>query len=160
MKRIAVRLSGMPFDPTYQIDDDTVAIGGLVRVPGSNSAFIEDGALERSSPWEAPIPAMQACHPSQVTAYQQELPTVSLLLRADCAARRSSFLEPLRTIGPYCRLAGLGRCDTSRRAAWRRGLDGWSVVAARASGVLTGPSWRQVLVSATRRRGSGKPRPM
>ena len=43
MKRIVVRLSGMPFDPTYEIDDDTVAIGNLVRVPGSNSAFIEDG---------------------------------------------------------------------------------------------------------------------
>ena len=43
MKRIVVRLSGMPFDPTYEIDDDTVAIGDLVRVPGSNSAFIEDG---------------------------------------------------------------------------------------------------------------------
>lgn len=42
MKRIVVRLSGMPFDPTYEIDD-TVAIGDLVRVPGSNSAFIEDG---------------------------------------------------------------------------------------------------------------------
>lgn len=43
MKRIVVRLSGMPFDPTYEIDDDTVATGDLVRVPGSNSAFIEDG---------------------------------------------------------------------------------------------------------------------
>ena len=42
MKRIVVRLSGMPFDPTYEIDDDT-SIGDLVRVPGSNSAFIEDG---------------------------------------------------------------------------------------------------------------------
>ena len=30
MKRIVVRLSGMPFDPTYEIDDDTVAIGDLV----------------------------------------------------------------------------------------------------------------------------------
>jgi len=43
MKRIVVRLSGMPSDPTYEIDDDTVAIGDLVRAPGSNSAFIEDG---------------------------------------------------------------------------------------------------------------------
>jgi hypothetical protein len=42
MKRIVVRLSGMPFDPTYEIDD-TVAVGDLIRVPGSNSAFIEDG---------------------------------------------------------------------------------------------------------------------
>jgi hypothetical protein len=55
MKRIVVRLSGMPFDPTYEIDDDTVAIGDLVRMPGSNSAFVEDGetgtviALESSN---------------------------------------------------------------------------------------------------------------
>jgi hypothetical protein len=34
MKRIVVKLSGMPFDPTYQIDD-TIAIGALVRVSGS-----------------------------------------------------------------------------------------------------------------------------
>ena len=43
MKRIVVKLSGMPFDPTYEIDDDTIAIGDLVRVPGSGSGFIEDG---------------------------------------------------------------------------------------------------------------------
>ena len=43
MKRIVVRLSGMPFDPPYEIDDYTVAVGGLVRVRGSNSAFIDDG---------------------------------------------------------------------------------------------------------------------
>jgi hypothetical protein len=43
MKRIVVKLSGMPFDPTYQIDDDTIAIGALVRVPGSDSAFIKEG---------------------------------------------------------------------------------------------------------------------
>jgi hypothetical protein len=43
MKRIVVQLSGMPFDPTYEIDDDTIAIGDLVRVPGSGSAFIQDG---------------------------------------------------------------------------------------------------------------------
>jgi len=43
MKRIAVKLSGMPFDPTYEIDDDTIAIGDIVRVPGSGSGFIEDG---------------------------------------------------------------------------------------------------------------------
>ncbi len=43
MKRIVVRLSGMPFDPTYEIDDDTIAVGDLVRVPGSDPCFIEDG---------------------------------------------------------------------------------------------------------------------
>jgi hypothetical protein len=43
MKRIVVKLSGMPFDPTYEIDDDTIAIGDLVRVLSSGSGFIEDG---------------------------------------------------------------------------------------------------------------------
>jgi hypothetical protein len=43
MKRIVVKLSGMPFDPTYEIDDDMIAVGDLVRVPGSDSSFIEDG---------------------------------------------------------------------------------------------------------------------
>jgi hypothetical protein len=33
----------MPFDPTYEIDDDTITVGDLVRVPGSDSAFIKDG---------------------------------------------------------------------------------------------------------------------
>ena len=47
MKRIVVKLSGMPFDPTHEIDDDTVAIGDLVRVPGSNSASSRTGRLER-----------------------------------------------------------------------------------------------------------------
>ena len=43
MKRIVVKLSGMPFDPTSEIDDDTIAIGDPVRVPGSGSGFIENG---------------------------------------------------------------------------------------------------------------------
>ncbi len=43
MKRIVVRLSEMPFDPTYEIDDDTIAVRDLVRVPGSGSPFIKDG---------------------------------------------------------------------------------------------------------------------
>lgn len=45
MKRIVVRLNGMPFDPTYEIDDDTIAIGDRVRVPGSESSFIEAGEI-------------------------------------------------------------------------------------------------------------------
>jgi hypothetical protein len=54
MKRIVVRLSGMPFDPSYEIDDDMIAVGDLVRVPGSSSTFIQDSetrtviALENS----------------------------------------------------------------------------------------------------------------
>jgi hypothetical protein len=43
MKRIVVKLTGMPFDPTYEIDDDTITIGDLVHVPGSGSGFITDG---------------------------------------------------------------------------------------------------------------------
>ena len=43
MKRIVVRLTGMPFDPTYEIEDDTIAIGDHVRVPGSGSSFIQEG---------------------------------------------------------------------------------------------------------------------
>ena len=43
MKRIVVKLRGMPFDPTYEIDDDTIVIGNLVRVLSSGSGFIEDG---------------------------------------------------------------------------------------------------------------------
>jgi len=35
----------MPFDPTYEIDDDTIAIGDLVRVPGSDTSFIQEGEV-------------------------------------------------------------------------------------------------------------------
>ena len=45
MKRIVVKLGGMPFDPTYEIDDDTIGIGDLVRVPGSDTSFIKDGEV-------------------------------------------------------------------------------------------------------------------
>jgi hypothetical protein len=45
MKRIVVKLSGMPFDPTCEMDDDTIAVGDLVRVPGSDSSFIKDGEI-------------------------------------------------------------------------------------------------------------------
>jgi hypothetical protein len=46
----------MPFDPTCEIDEDTIPIGDLVRVPGSDAGSIEDGetgtviALESSYP--------------------------------------------------------------------------------------------------------------
>lgn len=45
MRRIVVRLIGMPFDPTYEIDDDTIAVGDQVRVPGSGSSFIQEGEV-------------------------------------------------------------------------------------------------------------------
>jgi hypothetical protein len=74
MKRIVVRLSGMPFDPTYEIDDDTGAIGDLVLVPGSNSAFIDDGetgtviALESSYTGHASVPPEPSdCVPAGIT---------------------------------------------------------------------------------------------
>ena len=35
----------MPFDPTYEVDDDTIAIGDRVRVPGSESTFIQEGEI-------------------------------------------------------------------------------------------------------------------
>jgi hypothetical protein len=42
MKRIVVKLVGMPFDPTYEIEDDSITVGDLVRVPGSGG-MIEEG---------------------------------------------------------------------------------------------------------------------
>jgi hypothetical protein len=45
MKRIVVTLSGIPFGPTYEIDDDTIAIGDLVRVPDSDASFIQEGEV-------------------------------------------------------------------------------------------------------------------
>jgi hypothetical protein len=58
MMRIVVQLGGMPFDPTYEIDDDTITIGDLVRVPGSGSAFIQDGetgtVVALGSPYTGP----------------------------------------------------------------------------------------------------------
>ena len=48
----------MPFDPTYEIDDDTISIGDLVRVPGSASDFIKDGetgtVIALGSPYTGP----------------------------------------------------------------------------------------------------------
>lgn len=121
MKRIVVRLSGMPFDPTYEIDDDTVAIGDLVRVPGSNSALIDDGepgtviALESSY-----TVAMQACHPSQVTAYRQELPTVftSLASRLRGEANSWSRYVPLDLLS-----SGPGRAAVTRRGVQPGGVN-------------------------------------
>jgi hypothetical protein len=49
MKRIVVELSGMPAGPAYETGDGTIAIGDLVRVPGSGSDFIKDSEPERSS---------------------------------------------------------------------------------------------------------------
>lgn len=33
----------MPFDLNYEIDDDTIAVGDTVRVPGSGASFIQEG---------------------------------------------------------------------------------------------------------------------
>jgi hypothetical protein len=63
MKRIVVKLTGMPFDPTYEIDDDTISIGDLVRVPGSGSDFIKDGETETVIALGKPLHrALQARH--------------------------------------------------------------------------------------------------
>ena len=34
MKRIVVELYGMPFNPTYEIDDDSIKVGDKVRGAG------------------------------------------------------------------------------------------------------------------------------
>lgn len=58
MKRIVVRMTGMPFDPTYEIDDDTIAIGDYVLVPQSASSFIQEGeigtVISLESPYSGP----------------------------------------------------------------------------------------------------------
>jgi hypothetical protein len=57
MKRIVVQLSGVPFDPTYEIDDDTIAIGDLVvAYPAAAQPSSKTARPEPSSPWKAPIP--------------------------------------------------------------------------------------------------------
>jgi hypothetical protein len=43
MERIVVELYGVPFNPTYEIDDG-IKIGDKVRVPGS-SGMIDDGDI-------------------------------------------------------------------------------------------------------------------
>lgn len=59
MKRIAVRLTGKPFDPTHGIDDDTIAARARVRAPGSRSSCPQEGetgaviALESTAPTTA-----------------------------------------------------------------------------------------------------------
>ena len=42
MKRIVVELYGMPFNPTYEIDDDSIKVGDKVRVPGSGGMIDDD----------------------------------------------------------------------------------------------------------------------
>jgi hypothetical protein len=109
MKRIVVRLSGMPFDPTYEIDDDTVAIGDLVRVPGSNSAFIEDGETGRSSPWKAPIPGHASVPPEPSDRVPAGI-THRIHFSREPTARRGEAHSWSRYVplDPYCRLARVG----------------------------------------------------
>jgi hypothetical protein len=66
MKRIVVRLSGMPFDPTYEIDDDTIVIGDLVWVPGSNSTFIKDRETGTVIALKAPTPGHASAPPEPI----------------------------------------------------------------------------------------------
>jgi hypothetical protein len=56
MKRIVVKLTGMPFDPAYEIDNDTISTGDLVRVPGSGSDFTKDGETGTVIALAAPTP--------------------------------------------------------------------------------------------------------
>ena len=48
MKRIVVRLSGMPFDPTYEIDDDTPS-ATWSECQAAIQLSSKTGRLERSS---------------------------------------------------------------------------------------------------------------
>jgi hypothetical protein len=50
MKRIVVKLPGMPFDPIYEIDDDTIAIGDLCEYPAAAQVSSRTARPERSSP--------------------------------------------------------------------------------------------------------------
>jgi hypothetical protein len=63
MKRIVVKVSGMPFDPTYEIDDDLLAISDFVQVPSSDSAFIRRARRESPSYWKAPTPGHASASP-------------------------------------------------------------------------------------------------
>ena len=60
MKRIVVRLSGMPFDPTYEIDDDTIAAGDPCEYPAATPPSSRTARSGPSSPWEARIRAKPA----------------------------------------------------------------------------------------------------
>jgi hypothetical protein len=50
MKRIVAKLTGMPFDPTYEMDDATIAIGAPCEYPAAAQASSRTARLERSSP--------------------------------------------------------------------------------------------------------------
>ncbi len=54
MKQIAARLTGLLSGPTYEVGD-TVAIGDLVRVPGSGSGFIKDGETGTAIALDSPL---------------------------------------------------------------------------------------------------------
>ncbi len=73
MKRIVVKLTGMPFDPTYEIDDDTISIGDLVRVPGSGSDLIKDGETGTVIALGKPLHrALQARHQGHLRTFGPE----------------------------------------------------------------------------------------
>jgi hypothetical protein len=68
MKRIVVKLTGMPFDPTYEIDDDTIAVGDLV--PGAGQRLLVHRGRrdrDRHRPGKLLHRPMQARHQSHVS---------------------------------------------------------------------------------------------
>ncbi len=71
MKRIVVRLRGMPFDPTYETDDDTIAAGDLVRAPRQR-LLLHRGRRDRGChrPGKLIHRAMQARHQSHVSTLE------------------------------------------------------------------------------------------
>ena len=127
MKRIVVRLSGMPFDPTYEIDDDTVAIGDMGPSARQQFSFHRGRrGWNGHRPGKLLYRAMQACHPSQVTAYQQELPTVFTSLAS--RLRGAAKLIPGAAMYHWTLLSGPGRAAVTRRGVQPGGVD-WTAAA-------------------------------
>ena len=68
MKRIVVKLSGMPFDPTYEIDDDTITVGDP-RASARQRLLLHRGRRDRDRhrPGKLVHRAVQARHQSHLS---------------------------------------------------------------------------------------------
>ncbi len=131
MKRIVVKLSGMPFDPTYEIDDD-----GCHRRPGP-SARQQFSFHRGRGDWNGDRPgkllyrAMQACYRSQVTAYQQGI-TYRIHFSCEPTARRGETHSWRAAMYHWTLLSsGPGRAAVTRCGVQPGGVD-WTTGTARA----------------------------
>ena len=113
VKRIVVRLSGMPFDPTYEIDDDTVAVGDPVRVPGSDSLSSRTARPAPSSPWKAPTQGPASVLPEPSDRVPAGI-THRIHFSCEPTARRGEAHSWSRylPLDPTAVWPGSGRCDT------------------------------------------------